>query len=144
MVYFLIGASLYLYRHQPLRVPTSVLWTPSSLILLIVPLWYPQLTLYPNIVTGIGCAAFFLWIRRFGIHDKLTLWIAKVSYSPCLIHVPILLWVFKYWNLTGWVGLLVAFSSIFVLAEISWRIIEAPSQRLGKRLASKYEIRRSH
>ncbi len=144
MVYFLIGASLYVFRHQLLRVPTSVLWTTSSLILLFVPLWNHGLGHFPNVVTGIGCAAFFLWIRRFGIHDQLTLWIAKVSYSIYLIHVPILLWVFKYWNLTGWVGLLVAFSSIFVLAEISWRTIEAPSQRLGKRLASKYDQRRSH
>ncbi len=143
MVYFLIGASLYLFRQQLLGVPTSVLWTTSSLILLFVPLWNQQLALFPNIVTGIGCAAFFLWIRRFGIHDKLTLWVAKVSYSIYLIHVPILLLIFKYLHLTGWAGLLLAILSVAALAEVSWRFIEAPSQRWGKRLGLKLQARRS-
>ena len=142
MVYFLIGASLYLFRHQLLRVPTSLLWTTSSLILLFVPLWNQQLALFPNIVTGIGSAAFFLWIRRFGIHDKLTLWIAKVSYSIYLIHVPILLFIFKYLHITGWAGLLLAILSVAALAEVSWRFIEAPSQRWGKRLGLKVQTRR--
>ena len=134
MAYFIMGAALFVFRSQLMRVPTPILWTTFSAILLFVPQWNQFLGLFPNILTGIGCAALFLWIRRFSICDKFTQWLAKVSYSIYLIHVPVLLWVFKYWNLTGLTGLLVAVLFITVLAEISWRLIEFPSQRWGKRL----------
>lgn len=139
LMYFLIGASLYLFRQPLTRIPSSILWVSSSLILLFVPNWNLILGVFPNVMTGIGCAAFMLWLRRFGIHDKLTLWIAKVSYSIYLIHVPVMLIVFKYFNLSGWTGLIVATSTIMICSEISWRLIEAPSQQFGKRLAEKFK-----
>lgn len=142
MVYFLIGASLYLYRQQLFKLPTSILWIASSSVLLFVPSWNVALGIYPNILTGVGCAALFLWIRRVGIHDKLTTWIAKVSYSIYLVHVPILLIIFKHLNITGWPGLVLATLSVAIASELSWRFIEAPAQRFGKHLAAKVVVHR--
>jgi peptidoglycan/LPS O-acetylase OafA/YrhL len=137
LVYFMMGACLFLFQRDLVRIPAPILWIVSSSILLFVPLWNQTLGLFPNVLTGVGVAAFFLWIQRFGIYDTLTTWIAKVSYSVYLIHVPILLITFNLLKLSGYVGLAVAITSIVVLSEISWRLVEAPSQKLGKRLASK-------
>ena len=137
IVYFLIGACLFIFRRPLVKIPSSVLWPFSCAILLFVPLWNRDLGLFPNVLTGFGIAAFFLWIKLVGIHDQLTNWIAKVSYSIYLVHVPILLWVFNHWKLSGLFGLAVAILFIAVLAELSWRFVEVPSQRLGKRLTAK-------
>jgi peptidoglycan/LPS O-acetylase OafA/YrhL len=134
-MYFIIGASLYMFREELSRVPNYVFLLMSFSVLLFIPQWNFFLELYPNFLTGFGCAAFILWIFRFEIYDEFTQWLAKVSYSIYLIHAPIMLIVFKYFSITGWMGLVLSLSAIAIFAEMGWRLIEAPSQRLGRKLS---------
>lgn len=133
-MYFIMGVLLYIFKNELLCVKSYFLSVLMISILLFIPDWNNIIGIYPNALTGVGCAALILWIQRFGIHDEFTKWLAKVSYSVYLIHVPILLIVFRYFSITGWLGLTIALGVIAIGSEIGWRLVEAPSQRLGKRL----------
>jgi peptidoglycan/LPS O-acetylase OafA/YrhL len=59
-------------------------------------------------------------------------WLGKVSYCVYLIHVPIFSAMFHSFGVRVPVAL-VALASMFVLAELSWRVFEAPLMRIGHR-----------
>lgn len=58
-------------------------------------------------------------------------WLGRISYSLYLTHLPVLVW------LVGGLGLspAIALLAIVPLAEIFYRLVEAPSARLGRRLS---------
>lgn len=135
LMYFFIGAALWVFKDRLHRVSTAVLSVVMLSVLWFIPSWNAMMGLYPNVLTGIGCAALFVWVCRFGIGDALTQWLSKVSYSIYLIHAPILIVCAKLIPSLGLaLSLTVALATTAVGAELSWRWIEAPFQRLGKRL----------
>lgn len=137
LMFFVMGACLHVFRTELQRIPSATLWLLAASVLLFVPQWGSVLELRPNPLTGLGIAAFFVWMLRTGYADGLTRWLAKVSYSLYLIHAPILVAVFKYLQWNGGAAWIAAVLLIGIGAEIGWRWVERPSQALGKRLSDR-------
>lgn len=141
LMFFVMGACIYVFRAELERVPSAALWLVAVGVLMFVPQWSLTLDLHPNPLTGLGIAAMFVWVLRGGYGDALTRWLAKVSYSLYLIHAPILVAVFKYLHWEGGAGALLAASLIALGAELCWRWVERPSQALGRHLSDRLQPR---
>ena len=68
-----------------------------------------------------------------GLNAVVPLWLGRVSYSLYLIHLPVLIVTVG----GGLMSPLVSFPLTLVLAELTYRGVEAPARWLGKRLIAK-------
>lgn len=74
------------------------------------------------------------------LDSKVPLFLGKISYSLYLVHLPILIFVYKelHGECSIWVIFLIGVSASILVATLFNYLIERNATRLGKRLTSKY------
>jgi|JI6StandDraft_1071083.scaffolds.fasta_scaffold32745_2 peptidoglycan/LPS O-acetylase OafA/YrhL len=145
--FFMLGVLLWVCAEK-LRKVSSLICLAVVLALLAKPgwwnLWLPSsVRLDPSIVTGIGLAAVFLLVQRLpvalstGFYRKplgFLQWIGDVSYPIYLIHVPIIVVVFSYKQLSSPQATVVCILILFAAAAMLHLLVELPGRKLGARL----------
>jgi peptidoglycan/LPS O-acetylase OafA/YrhL len=86
---------------------------------------------------GIGYAIFFLLLaarrRRF---PAVACWLGRISYSVYLFHLVVILWLPPQWP--TWLFLLTLVAASLGLAELTYRLTEAPGIALGRALERRW------
>lgn len=88
-------------------------------------------------ITGIGIALLLLTaLNSQPIRSRFVFLISETSYAIYLCHFPVMLFVRDRLGMTGSAGIAVSIAVIMLLAVISYVLIEKPSVRIGRLLAS--------
>jgi peptidoglycan/LPS O-acetylase OafA/YrhL len=89
----------------------------------------------PNLISGIGLGALMvLGLQAPTFYAPVLKWIADISYSIYLIHFSVLLYSYNHLNWKSHSGMIGAFALIFIIASLSYYLIEKPSMKLARNL----------
>jgi peptidoglycan/LPS O-acetylase OafA/YrhL len=135
----LLGAAVAQPRIRDLQVQPELrrALTFVSLVALFLPMvLYNDATPFPGI-RALPCCAATAWLLWSGRHDagllqktlasRLPAAVGRISYSLYLWHWPIYVYILYYEaGELSWIGRSVVFFLTFVLATLSWRLVEQP------------------
>jgi len=148
-ILFFAGAALAVHRAEVAtwwrsrKVGTKVFLWCTAVLLLSVPTSGQIWTLYAVGLGAIGIVVFCFadlavsaWLEQ-----RPLLRLGRISYSLYLVHVPILLAVLHlgYGRFPTWLLIGTGLALAFLAAEVMNRVVELPSQKLGRTLAELYQ-----
>jgi peptidoglycan/LPS O-acetylase OafA/YrhL len=146
---FIAGMMLYLiYSNRK----TPLVWTVLAMSICFSLFGRPDWSLVSNRAYFLVNASFIVlvYLASSGRLDKIAFpWLTAIgasSYSLYLLHLPIALFLWSVAVGAGyprWVGILVAVPASLVAAALSRRLIEIPGQRLLRRMAANWSLRKS-
>lgn len=132
MVFFGMGAMVYRYREQALRIGTVPLLV-CMLCCLALYDHYSTYILQPPLPLGIGLTAFFiLMLRAPPLRVPFMAHIGQISYSIYLLHFPIIIWCFKEWGRFGPMHLVLTGVMVLVLSHLLYTCVERPGMALAR------------
>lgn len=133
MVFFGLGAMVYRYREQALRIGTTPLLVCMFFSLALLEHYIGFVTV-PPIPMGLGVTAFFiLMLRAPAVQVPLLAHIGKISYSIYLLHFPAILWVFHHFGHFGKIHLALTAFAIFGCSHLMYVTVERPCIRFARR-----------
>lgn len=144
--FFLTGVLLGLL-YLKWEAPTSLKYRFIWLVLLALPLTYPQMrqrifdldpsravepwtdwTVYATVVIVFFLLVFFLPEKSPILENNFGDFLGKVSYSAYLLHMPVLRILRDEFGISGLLGLLIFLACTFAISHISFEYFEKPSR----------------
>lgn len=132
--FFVLGAYIYFKRDFLIKRNALMLGLVAVIIL---SSWSEMVHLLtnPNLVSGIGLGALMvLALQTPTFYAPVLKWIADISYSIYLLHFSVLMYAYHALNWKSAIGMIGAFVLIFVIASLSYYLIEKPSMKLARKL----------
>jgi peptidoglycan/LPS O-acetylase OafA/YrhL len=132
--FFVLGA--YIYFKQDVLTKQNALML-GLVAVIILSSWFEMVHLLtnPNLISGIGLGALVvLGLQAPTFYAPVLKWIADISYSIYLIHFSVLLYSYNNLNWKNHTGMLGAFALMFIIASLSYYLIEKPSMKLARKL----------
>ncbi len=134
--FFVLGAYIYFKREELIKLNSLMLGLVAVTIL---SGWSEMVHLLtnPNFMSGIGLGALMvLGLQVSTFQAPILKWIADISYSIYLIHFSVLLYAYHALNWKSTIGMIGAFGLIFIIATVSYYLIEKPSMKLARKLTN--------
>ncbi len=135
LCFFVLGAYVYYQREWLLKLNTLMLTSVLVILLVTWPLLLHKMT-NPGFLSGVALAALLvIALQTATWHCRMLKWIADISYSLYLLHVPVLLVTYNSWGWRGLSGALGAFALVVLVASLSYLFIEKPAMRWARRFS---------
>ncbi len=135
LCFFVYGGYIYFQQDMLRALNPLVLFAWCVVIFLALPFY---IGFNPIFITGLGIACLFVaCLNCPPVSSRVVHFISETSFSIYLSHITVLLFVRDQWGLAGPLGVLVGTALTLLVSAITYRWVEQPAMRWGRRLTRK-------
>jgi peptidoglycan/LPS O-acetylase OafA/YrhL len=138
---FYVGIEIYRAEADGWSTPALVRLSAVTLIVGASMMLFTQYTSEEYALYVIGQAALFVWALRTGWQSVWLSFFGRISYSIYLYHGVLGYELFRHFEggpVPMWLLVLIACVISFIVAYLSFRLIEEPGVRFGKRIERRW------
>ncbi len=134
LMFFGIGALIYRYKEQALRISASWLLLVIFMSTVLSEHYLSDVPLY-SLAPGMGPTAFYLLLllRSKPFHVPALTYLGKISYSVYLVHFPVIIWSHDTFGHFGSWHILITGAITIALSSLVYHLIEVPCMAYARR-----------